>query len=128
MLLHVRLPSDQAPKNAEQKKLLSRLQRNCILGDPKPILRQDCFLIGKLRSCLLQGLNSLREVIQVLSDARTNQGLNLTSLQLSLVQRDFDEHDYDSLLALDLEVGRSKQELVSQEYLQKLTTFKHPAR
>ena len=127
MLLHVRLHSDQGPKNAEQKKLLSRLQ-DSILGDPKPILRQDCFLIGKLRSCLLQGLNSLREVIQVLSDARTNQGLNLTSLQLSLVQRDFDEHDYDSLLALDLEVGRTKQEQVSQEHLQKLMTFKHPAR
>lgn len=78
--------------------------------------------------CLLQGLNSLREVIQVLSDARTTQGLNLTSLQLSLVQRDFDEHDYDSLLALDLEVGRVKQEQVSQEQLQKLATFKHPAR
>ena len=76
----------------------------------------------------LQGLTSLQEVIQVLSDVRTTQGLNLTSLQLSLVRRDFNEHDYDSLLALDLEVGRSKQEQVSQERLQKLATFKHPAR
>ena len=81
-----------------------------------------------LRHCPLQGLNSLREVIQVLSDVRQTQGLNLTSLQLSLLQRDFDEHDYDSLLALDLEVGHSKQEQVSQEQLQKLATFKHPAR
>lgn len=74
----------------------------------------------------MQGLNSFREVIQTLTrGASAGQSISLTSLQLSLVQRDFDAGDYDALLALDLEVGRRKQEQVSDEHLKRLTAFKH---
>lgn len=78
-------------------------------------------------SCL-QSLGSLTNVIQVLSEAGQSRGISLTSFQLSLVQRDFNESDYDALLALDVEVVRSKAGQISSKHLKKLETYKHPAR
>jgi len=75
-----------------------------------------------------QRLSSLSEVIQVLSAAgpllSSQQPLGLASLRLALVARDFDESDYEALLALDAE-NRQPLKEIPDNLLAKLSTFKH---